>query len=188
MCVLEEKTQYRYFCDMDGVIVDFMSAFRIAIAKDLPKEMQSIPDVQLYGKFRDYLRKKLKSDEEVVIRLKSYIDTEKWWANLEWTVDGQKLWDYLKTKKTKILSSPGRYSNSKVGKYSWCAEHLNLDKSDIILEYRKYKYSGENKILIDDQECNIEKWRKAGGIGILHASAADTIKQLEEKGEYYEYV
>ena len=46
----------------------------------------------------------------------------------------------------------------------------------------KQKYAGENKILIDDMERNIQQWRDKGGIGILHTSAVDTIKQLKELG------
>ena len=29
---------------------------------------------------------------------------------------------------------------------------------------------------------NIEQWKSQGGIGILHTSAADTIKQLQKLG------
>ena len=36
--------------------------------------------------------------------------------------------------------------------------------------------------LIDDMERNIQQWKDKGGIGILHTSAADTIKQLKELG------
>ena len=37
-----------------------------------------------------------------------------------------------------------------------------------------------DKILIDDMEQTINEWNKGGGIGILHTSAADTIKQLKK--------
>ena len=33
-----------------------------------------------------------------------------------------------------------------------------------------------------DREKNIKEWRENGGIGILHTSASDTIKQLKELG------
>jgi hypothetical protein len=46
----------------------------------------------------------------------------------------------------------------------------------------KQNYSGKNKILIDDRPDNIEQWRSKGGIGILHTSAQDTIKQLQNLG------
>jgi len=34
----------------------------------------------------------------------------------------------------------------------------------------------------DDRESNIDQWRAAGGIGILHTSASDTIRQLKKLG------
>jgi hypothetical protein len=42
----------------------------------------------------------------------------------------------------------------------------------------KQKYAALNGILIDDYEKNIAQWREAGGIGILHKNARETIKQL----------
>ena len=47
---------------------------------------------------------------------------------------------------------------------------------------QKQQFSGENQILIDDRVDNIEQWKSKGGIGILHTSASDTIKQLKELG------
>ena len=38
--------------------------------------------------------------------------------------------------------------------------------------------AGQDSILIDDRERTIQDWRKAGGIGILHTSAEDTLRQL----------
>ena len=46
----------------------------------------------------------------------------------------------------------------------------------------KAEYSGKNRILIDDRADTIEAWRSNGGIGILHTSANDTIKQLKDLG------
>ena len=46
----------------------------------------------------------------------------------------------------------------------------------------KYQYAAPNHILIDDRLVSIEPWVNAGGIGILHTSAVDTIEQLKELG------
>ena len=40
----------------------------------------------------------------------------------------------------------------------------------------------ENAILIDDFASNIKRWEAAGGIGILHKNANDTIQQLKKLG------
>ena len=39
-----------------------------------------------------------------------------------------------------------------------------------------------HSILIDDLKVTIDEWNAGGGIGILHTSAASTIKQLKELG------
>jgi len=46
----------------------------------------------------------------------------------------------------------------------------------------KSDLSGKNKILIDDREDTINRWNAAGGIGILHTSAPNTIEQLKQLG------
>jgi hypothetical protein len=46
----------------------------------------------------------------------------------------------------------------------------------------KQKYAGENKILIDDRADNISDWKNAGGIGILHKTANQTINELKQLG------
>ena len=37
----------------------------------------------------------------------------------------------------------------------------------------------KGSVLIDDRQKNIDAWIEAGGIGILHTSAANTINQLK---------
>ena len=46
----------------------------------------------------------------------------------------------------------------------------------------KAKYANKDSILIDDRKQNIDHWIESGGIGILHTSAKDTIKQLKKLG------
>jgi hypothetical protein len=48
---------------------------------------------------------------------------------------------------------------------------------------RKFQFmhrkKSEHQILVDDRPDNIEAWRNAGGIGILHTSVDDSIEQLK---------
>ena len=46
----------------------------------------------------------------------------------------------------------------------------------------KQKYAAPNHILIDDRKSNIDQWVSRGGVGILHTSTADTIRQLKKLG------
>ena len=44
----------------------------------------------------------------------------------------------------------------------------------------KQKHCLNNDILIDDSHLNIPQWTEAGGHGILHVSAEDSLKQLDQ--------
>jgi 5'(3')-deoxyribonucleotidase len=43
----------------------------------------------------------------------------------------------------------------------------------------KHQHCQPGDILIDDRASNIEEWRAAGGLAILHKDYADTVNQLE---------
>ena len=94
--------------------------------------------------------------------------------------DGKELWNYIKKYNPSLLSAPSREKSSRTGKNIWVNNYLPGVKLILANAVDKQNYSGENQILIDDKESNIEQWRSKGGIGILHSSAVDTIKQLKE--------
>ena len=62
--------------------------------------------------------------------------------------------------------------------------HINSQYKKIYFKAAKYKadFVGLNKILIDDRQDTISSWNANGGIGILHTSAANTIKELKKLG------
>ncbi len=102
---------------------------------------------------------------------------EEFWSEMPWMPDGQELWKFISNFPVKIASTPSRSNASKTGKMKWCKD--NIGDVEVILTSKKENYATPNFILIDDRESNIMKWTAAGGIGILHTSADDTIKQLE---------
>ena len=104
------------------------------------------------------------------------------WIRLKWMPDGHELWNYIKHFNPSLLSAPSREKSSRIGKRVWVKHNLPGVKLILANASDKQNYSGENQILIDDRDKNIEQWRSKGGIGILHTSAADTIKQLKELG------
>ena len=102
------------------------------------------------------------------------------WVNLNWTSDGKELWDYIKKYNPELLSSPSIQNDSRVGKHNWVKKelpgvHLILRSAD-----KKSEFAAPDSILIDDRPSNVEQWISAGGIGILHTSAKDTIEQLKK--------
>ena len=149
---------YKIFCDMDGVLVDF------------DKGYHKLTGRHITGQF--------------------FTDNHFWdpinnagydfWINLEWLPDGKDLWNYISKYNPQILSAPSRQNDSRVAKHDWVERELPGTK--LLLRSAKHKkdFAAPNHILIDDRPDNIEGWIGAGGIGILHTSAQDTIEQLKK--------
>ena len=104
------------------------------------------------------------------------------WYNLEWMADGKQLWDYIKDYDPKLLSAPSNRPDSRVAKHDWVNKHLPDVK--LILRNAKHKkdFAASDAILIDDRIDNVEDWIRSGGIGILHTSTKQTIKDLIKLG------
>ena len=156
----EKVMDYKIYCDMDGVLVDFERGYEELTGIDLKGEFQKGDD------FWDPISEKGVG----------------FWAGLKWMPDGQKLWSYLKPFKPDLLSAPSREDSSRIGKHVWVKHKLPGTK--LILRYAKQKQelATPESILIDDRQVNIDQWIAAGGVGILHTSAEDTIQQLQNLG------
>jgi hypothetical protein len=89
--------------------------------------------------------------------------------------------NYIKKYNPHILSSPSRSQSSRVGKDAWCRINIPGQYKDLLLypRHEKQRFTGENRILIDDLEKTIDEWNAKGGIGIHHTSAISTIRQLK---------
>ena len=123
---------------------------------------------------------------------------EKFWSEMEWKVDekdpeadekdskktgGKTLWEYIEKYKPIILSAPSFEKSSKDGKEKWINSNLkNVGGIKLVPANEKQKFANPNAILIDDRTSNIQQWIDKGGIGILHTSADETIKQLKKYG------
>jgi len=73
-------------------------------------------------------------------------------------------------------------NESMQGKTEWVQRLNNMRKIYFRSAARKADFAGPNKILIDDRKDTIDAWNANGGIGILHTSASNTIKKLQELG------
>tara|TARA_Y100000593_G_C4309058_1_gene337389 strand:+ start:2373 stop:2945 length:573 start_codon:yes stop_codon:yes gene_type:complete len=85
---------------------------------------------------------------------------------------------------TEILTAAGTVNRELVvrDKIEWIREHINPYWT-IIPTFKgsqKSAFAHKKAVLIDDRDKNIECWVEAGGIGILHTTAENTIKQLNE--------
>ena len=169
------------FCDMDGVLVDFDEGY-----KELTGVTTQHADSQGKNEFWSLFRDSLKNKD---------ISERSYWANLDWMSDGKQLWDYISPYNPYVLTAPSvnfdipfeeRYkvenNESMQGKTEWVQRLPNMRKIYFRSAARKADFAGPNKILIDDRKDTIDSWNANGGIGILHTSTANTIKQLQELG------
>ena len=157
-----EPQKYTLYCDMDGVLVDFEKRFE-----------------DLTGLSPNAFRDKHGLDE-----FWNVIDGEgvRFWVGMDWMSDGKQLYDYIKPNLYSLLSSPSYDNSSRLGKRLWVKKHIPGTKLILASRKNKQDYSEKGAILIDDLKPTIDEWNAKGGIGILHTSAASTIKQLKELG------
>ena len=157
----------RIYCDMDGVLADFMGAAKKATGMTF-KQSES-------EKHWDVIRK-----------------TPKFWSDMPWMPGGRQLWSYIRRHDPHILSA---YSpsdpNCRPGKLKWLRRNVgmsNMKKINLVRRRDKSTFamrSGgirQRAILIDDFPRNIDQFKSAGGIGILHTNTTKTIKELKKLG------
>ena len=154
----------RIYCDMDGVICDFVYAAKRATGQN----WQGLRSGQ---------------DWESIKRTKNF------WSTMPWTRDGKQLWNFIKKYQPHILSA---YSiedpNCIPGKRKWLKSNLGYTQNFMIniVRRREKKNFAMNKrqpaILIDDYPKNVQQFKSAGGIGILHSNTQTTISQLRKIG------
>jgi hypothetical protein len=152
----------KIYLDMDGVIADFEKRYR--------ELFHTSPG-------HDDNRKRFG------IRFAKFIQFNHF-ADLDMMPDATDLLTYLTTTgvPVEILSSTARpTSNATISqqKRSWLDNYgINYPAIFVPGKQFKAKYATPNSILIDDTLVNIEEWNKAGGVGILHKNALDTISIL----------
>ena len=157
----QEDPKYKIYVDMDGVLVDFDGGY---------EKLTGMTTRAADEKGPEFFWKPISKAGA------------KWWITLKWMPDGKQLWDYVKKYNPELLSAPSREEASKMGKRVWVKRELPGVKLILRSADKKQEFASPNSILIDDREKNIEQWKSAGGIGILHTSAASTINQLKELG------
>lgn len=159
------------YCDMDGVVADFHGGL---------KKMESQLKSAGYKSVQDWLDSPMSDD-----KWKPIIKNNKFWSTLPLMPQALKLWNYIRPYNPHILSAVAkRDPNCRPGKLAWLRKNLRMtDAPRIHLVRRrdKQKYAKGN-LLIDDLPKNIAEWKTAGGTGILHRSAGQTMAQLKRLG------
>ena len=189
----EQENGFLIYCDMDGVLTNFQDHFiryyhnefrDTELYTNSPESFPEFPQAKTTQDITDKLSKK---NKYAITRKAS----KEYWSEMPWHPDGKALWKAIKPLNPIILSTPAASANSKEGKMVWVKKNLKI--STVILSANKYEYVKDNlfvpkgkenykRILIDDTPKKITGWTSAGGIGILHKSARDTISKLKKLG------
>ncbi len=158
----------RIYCDMDGVLCDFAKGVEKVIGKSITQWS--------YG-----------SKSEKWDKIKA---TPKFWHTLPWENGGKQLWSFISKYKPHILSAYVEESfdpNCIPGKSHWARKNLGIAPGNVNLVKRVQKQNyakvaGQPAILIDDYKKNTDQFTAKGGIGILHTSTSNTIRELKKLG------
>lgn len=160
--------------DLDGVLADF--------AGSLSKAMGERYDDARYEREPEYRTRMWNALEQY------QKDGHEFWFELEMMSDAKRLIDYVRQnvdRKFEILSATG---NPKYGaipqKHKWVARNIGKGVKVTLVRRaaQKAREAKPGRILIDDKLKAINPWKEAGGIGILHTSATNTIRQLKKMG------
>ena len=167
---LEEETKLpEIYCDMDGVLCDFIKATSDVLGHD----------------FRDSkFFTKAGRDKKAEVADKA----PNIYRDLDWMSDGKTLYKFISKYNPTILSAYASWvPKSPQDKRTWLSKNTNVPRNKMFMvrrhEKRDYAVrNGERGILIDDHPKNIKEWEQAGGIGIHHTSASKTISKLKSLG------
>lgn len=109
------------------------------------------------------------------------------WMNLHPCPGAIDLFNYCnELAPTYILSSPTRDPNCLKGKMLWLQNYFGKNFRNFILTPKKEMCARLDKVLIDDNENNVESFRFNGGQGILYPSVVN--KRHGEKNRAVEIV
>lgn len=155
--------------DCDGVLCDMEKRYQ-EIFKMTPSEARdnlSSADLRKYWKF--------------------FVETSQF-ATLDKHPSCDELVSYLKGLPKRVtvatLTSSSGFEHHDIvqgHKIHWLKEN-NIPFIPVVVPGRKYKkgYATSNSFLIDDHHENVSEFIAAGGNGVIHTNAHDTIKAVEE--------
>jgi len=99
------KQSYKIYCDMDGCLVNFEKGVRT-------------------------LLKRGSSDLEKRTMWEGISRAPRWFEQLEWQMDGRRLWNAIKHLNPDILTGVPEIKSSRVEKFNWCKRELGLEEAD----------------------------------------------------------
>ena len=156
----------RIYVDMDGVLCDFIAQSKKATGKIFTQD-------------------KAKEYWPIIKR------TPRFWSDMPWMPGGKQLWNYVKQYNPHILSAyTPEDPNCIPGKKTWLRKNVRISSNRVNLVRRveKQKFAMKSDmgrapaILIDDFPRNVDQFKAAGGMGIVHTSTSNTLRELKKLG------
>lgn len=166
MKLFELKKEYKIFVDLDGVMADLDKHVKTITGKTFAQLR-----AEGHG-FSKFVKNERKQGHSV-------------FDQLDPMPDAHVLWSYIEKHNPDILTATGYpEKEAKAEKIRWVHDNLGGFNNiyTTVSGADKHAYAAPNHILIDDRDKSILPWRAAGGIGIKHTSATDTIAQLKKLG------
>jgi len=197
MMMLNENTTYQIYVDMGGVLFPSSSNDQVqAGTTEKPTDVKGFQswvintkkDNQILGKYgadgkwgKNTSNAWVKYGEEY----KKLNPTAKTTSANSQSFIGSTLWNYIKNQNPFILTSVGNDGNTENKKKNKLKQTASLGIPDDRVLFvtngnDKARYSGQNKILIDDSPDNIQAWTTNKGIGIQHTKNDQTIEMLSK--------
>ncbi|HCC42870.1 MAG TPA: hypothetical protein DEQ32_00645 [Gammaproteobacteria bacterium] len=204
-----QQAPHQIYCDMDGVLVDFVRGALMQINKDikdvsLPSQLDDGKKLTSLGLLRFALKQEdlEQIDEEHIEKeadgpakvrkaainymYRRLAEDEDFWANLPWMPGGKQLWNIIKKYEPHILTAP-MGKGSERGKERWIQKNLHPKPSNIYMSHDKFNWAmedGQRNVLIDDFMINVKPWRDAGGIAVHHKydDLQSTLEKLQQAG------
>lgn len=158
------NSSYVVAIDLDGVLADFNAK----VEEVFKKPIRDIPKRDLWDGISRYNK-----------------TVEPFFENLPAMSDYRELINFVDKNFSKwfILTATGNTpKDAGEQKTRWVSKVLNpvIDVVTVRKSEEKANYASENTILVDDRNKSIEPWVAAGGIGILHTSAKNSIEELKK--------
>ena len=158
------QTNYRLFLDLDGVLTDFDAGVLGALGK--------VP-----------------ADIDPKRMWPALAKTPGFYDKLPWLDDGRGLWNFARPFRPTVLTGLPMGKWAEPQKRSWCARELGPEVQVICCLSREKGSAAagilgpdETMVLVDDRLKVKQPWEDAGGIFILHTSAAGSITALRDLG------
>lgn len=153
---------FKMYVDLDGVLSDFEGR----VSEILGKPIREASSSEIWKGVYRY-----------------DMDVQPFFGTLNKLHDADELWEFVTGNfdNVEILTATGfTPKNAAVQKKEWCKNNLlNCAKVNTVKRSAgKANLACPKSILIDDRAQSIDPWVERGGIGILHTSAENTIREL----------